>query len=201
MRKIAPIHPDAQKVLGIIADLEKGVVPPVPMAEMRALMKKRTSRLAAEPPAVASIRNLVIEEAGCAVPVRVYHPRSLAAGETVPALIYAHGGGFAVGDLDMVETVCRTICRDAGVAVVSVDYRLSPENKFPAGLDDVDAALAASILLAADRNLEAYQRDAMSAFIVAEQARVARVIASRYSDRDAAFERFRDVVVGPRNGP
>ncbi len=67
---------------------------------------------------------------------------------------------------------------------------------FLAGLDDVDAALAASILLAADRNLETYQREAVEAFVRAEHARVERIIASRYSDRDPAFERFRDAVVG-----
>lgn len=67
---------------------------------------------------------------------------------------------------------------------------------FLAGLDDVDAALAASILLAADRNLEPYQREAVEAFVRAEHARVGRIIASRYSDRDPAFERFRDAVVG-----
>ena len=67
---------------------------------------------------------------------------------------------------------------------------------FLAGLDDVDAALAASILLAADRNLEPYQREAVEAFVRAERDRVARTIASRYSDRDAAFERFRSAVVG-----
>jgi len=67
---------------------------------------------------------------------------------------------------------------------------------FLAGLDDVDAALAANILLAADSNLEPYQREGIEAFIRAEQSRVERIIAARYSDRDAAFERFRDAVVG-----
>ena len=67
---------------------------------------------------------------------------------------------------------------------------------FLSGLDDVDAALAASILLAADRNLEPYQRQAVEAFVRAERDRVERIIASRYSDRDPAFERFRDAIVG-----
>lgn len=69
---------------------------------------------------------------------------------------------------------------------------------FLAGLDDVDAGLAARILLAADRNLEPYQREAIESFARAEQERLQRVIAARYSDRDVAFERFRDVVVGTR---
>jgi hypothetical protein len=66
---------------------------------------------------------------------------------------------------------------------------------FLAGVDDVDAALAASILLEADRSLEAYQREAVERFVHAEHDRMARAIASRYTDRDPAFERFRDAVV------
>ena len=65
-----------------------------------------------------------------------------------------------------------------------------------AGLDDVDAALAADILAAADRNLEPYQRDAVVAFAHSERARARELVAARYSDRDAGFERFRAVVLG-----
>ena len=96
-RKIAPIHPEAQRVQDIIAELEKGVVPPVPIPEMRALMKKRTARLAAEPPTVARIVNQTIE----GVPVRIYYPKEPAPGALLPAYVYAHGGGFVVGDLDV----------------------------------------------------------------------------------------------------
>lgn len=136
MRKIAPLHDDARRVQEIIAELEKGVVPPVPIPQMRAMMKKRTGRLAADPPAVARIANQEI----AGVPVRLYYPpASAGAGSLQPGYIYAHGGGFVVGDLDMVETICRSICATAGIVVVSVDYRLAPEHKFPRGLDDMIA--------------------------------------------------------------
>jgi acetyl esterase len=134
-RKIAPIHPEAQRVQEIIAELEKGVVPPVAIPEMRALMKKRTARLAADPPAVGRIVNQAIE----GVPLRIYYPREPTAASLSPAYVYAHGGGFVVGDLDMVETICRSICATAGIVVVSVDYRLAPEHKFPRGLEDMIA--------------------------------------------------------------
>jgi hypothetical protein len=68
-----------------------------------------------------------------------------------------------------------------------------------AARDDADLALVADILLAADRNLERYQRDALAAFAAAERARTRAEIASRYSDRDAGFERFRARVAGPRD--
>jgi hypothetical protein len=65
-----------------------------------------------------------------------------------------------------------------------------------AGRDEVDFALAAEILLAADRNLETYQRDALASFVDAERARTRADIASRYDDRDPGFERFRARLVG-----
>lgn len=140
MRQVAPLHPEAKAVLQTIAELERGIVPPVPIAQMRSLMKQRTGRLAANPPRVDRIENRKIEAAAHAIPVRIYYPPASPAGRALPAYIYFHGGGFVVGDLDMVETICRTICRDAGIVVVSVDYRLAPEHPFPAGLDDAIAA-------------------------------------------------------------
>jgi hypothetical protein len=65
-----------------------------------------------------------------------------------------------------------------------------------AGLDDVDAALAARILLGADRNLEPYQRDGIESFIRAESERERATLRERYTDRDAGFERFRARVLG-----
>jgi len=82
-------------------------------------------------------------------------------------------------------------------ALAELLVHVAPEAKlWLAARDDVDAALAAEILLAADRNLEPYQRDALAAFIDAERARTRVAIAARYSDRDAGFERFRATVVG-----
>jgi len=67
---------------------------------------------------------------------------------------------------------------------------------FLAGRDDVDAALAAEILLEADRNLEPYQREGVARFVEAERARTKQAIAARYTDHDAGFERFRARVLG-----
>jgi acetyl esterase len=139
MRTPAPLHPDAKRVQEIIAELEKGVTPPVPIPQMRNLMRARTKRLAADPPDVAQVANRIIEQDGRAVPIRLYYPKAPSSGALQPALIWNHGGGFVVGDLDMIETICRTVCRDGNVVVASVDYGLAPEKKFPNGLDDVIA--------------------------------------------------------------
>jgi acetyl esterase len=73
------------------------------------------------------------------VPVRVYGPPGDA--EPRPAVVYVHGGGFVAGDLDTEDLRCVRLARDAGCVVVSVDYRLAPEHRYPAALDDCYAAL------------------------------------------------------------
>ena len=139
MRTVAPLHPDAKRALEIVAELERGVTPPVPIPQMRALMQARTKRMAADPPPAAHTVDRVLEQDGLAVRVRIDYPRPPQASALQPALVWCHGGGFVVGDVDMTQTVCRTICRDADIAVVSVDYRLAPEHRFPAGLLDAMA--------------------------------------------------------------
>jgi acetyl esterase len=72
------------------------------------------------------------------IPLRIFEPRSARAPR--PVLVYFHGGGFVVGSLRSYDGVCRKLARDADAIVVSVDYRLAPEHKFPAGLEDGVAA-------------------------------------------------------------
>ncbi len=74
------------------------------------------------------------------IAVRVYTPIA-AGGAALPCLIYYHGGGFVIGSLDTADATCRTLANEAGVRVISVDYRLAPENKFPAAVEDAIAAL------------------------------------------------------------
>jgi acetyl esterase len=71
-------------------------------------------------------------------PVRTRHYRPTAAG--APLLVFFHGGGFVVGDIESHDGLCRMICKDAAIHVLSVDYRLAPEHKAPAALDDCVAA-------------------------------------------------------------
>ncbi|MDH4167331.1 MAG: alpha/beta hydrolase [Gammaproteobacteria bacterium] len=70
--------------------------------------------------------------------VRIYRPTSVA---RVPAIVFCHGGGFVLGDLDTHDSICHRLASSSGCAVVAVDYRRAPETRFPGALDDCTAAL------------------------------------------------------------
>lgn len=93
-----------------------------------------------EPPEMASVENVSAPTPDGPVPLRVYKPHGLQAGKPAPVLVYYHGGGWVIGDLDSHDVVCRQIARDSGFVVIAVDYRLAPEHKFPAAAIDAIAA-------------------------------------------------------------
>jgi acetyl esterase len=72
--------------------------------------------------------------------MRIYTPKGKASGAR-GLVLYCHGGGFVLGDLDTYDAVCRAICQESGCIVLSVDYRLAPEHPFPAAVEDCHEAL------------------------------------------------------------
>lgn len=77
-----------------------------------------------------------------AIAVRRYYPCEIAEGATAPAIVYVHGGGFVLGNLDTHDRICRILAKRAGVPVVAVDYRLSPEAKYPSAVREAAAVAA-----------------------------------------------------------
>ena len=109
----------------------------------------------AHPPiAMARVEGLRIPGQGGPLPARFYTPGGLPAGETAPLLIFFHGGGWVIGDLDTHDDVCRFLAASAGVAVLAVDYRLSPEHPFPAPVEDAWASFAWAEANAADLGID-----------------------------------------------
>lgn len=103
----------------------------------RRLYRDTRAALAPRVPEVAEAR-LVIADGPVAL--RAYRPAGAGKDETLPALVFFHGGGWTIGDLDTHDVVCRQLANGARCAVFSVDYRLAPEHPFPAAVDDCIAA-------------------------------------------------------------
>ena len=89
---------------------------------------------------VAAVRDLTVTGGDGEIPARHYVPPTSTADTAAPLLVFFHGGGFVIGDLDSHDDLCRLICRDAGVHVLSVDYRLAPEHRWPTAAEDLYAA-------------------------------------------------------------
>jgi acetyl esterase len=94
-----------------------------------------------EPPELKSVQPLAIPAPHGSIAARIYTPIKLRqAGGLAACLVFFHGGGWVIGDLDSHDVVCRKLADEGQLIVISVDYRLAPEHKFPAAVDDAIAA-------------------------------------------------------------
>jgi acetyl esterase len=121
-----PLHPEAQALLRQFEALGD---PPIESSTPEAVRALRAARIQPPTIALAEIRDL---DAG-GVPARLYRPTTDA---TLGLLVYFHGGGWVLGNVDTHDHVARALAAESGCAVLSVDYRLAPEHPFPAGLED-----------------------------------------------------------------
>ena len=134
------VHP---QVAALLERASKSTLPPyyeVPPVVARRLYRESRAALTPDPPAVESVQLLLAPGPAGPVPVRRYRPAGAAIDERLPALMYYHGGGFVIGDLDTHDVVCRTLANGARCAVFSVEYRKAPEAPFPAAVEDCFAA-------------------------------------------------------------
>ncbi len=90
---------------------------------------------------VASVRDLTITTTHGELPLRIYRGKGTQASDKLPCMVFLHGGGWVVGNLQSHDRLCRALANRARMCVVAVDYRLAPEHRFPAALDDSAAAL------------------------------------------------------------
>ncbi|MBW3659387.1 MAG: alpha/beta hydrolase [Actinobacteria bacterium] len=132
-----PLDPAIQDFLGVLRQLQADglkrthdMTPPEARETFRRLALARRGDHAGDP--VASVEDTSADD----VPVRVYVPE----GTPRAAMVFLHGGGWVIGDLDTHDVQARSFAFHAGVVVVSVDYRLAPEHPFPAALEDAHTA-------------------------------------------------------------
>ncbi|WPH13735.1 alpha/beta hydrolase [Variovorax paradoxus] len=134
------LHPQARALLDFI---EARGIPPthtLSPAEARAFYRERRTATQPEAPPVAEVRGLEADGPHGTIPVRLYRPLGSTPDAALPVLVYFHGGGWVIGDLDTHDVLCRSLANGAGCAVASIDYRMGPEHRFPAAVDDVLAA-------------------------------------------------------------
>lgn len=128
------LDPQAQFVIDMFAAVE---MPPFSELSAEAMRASMSQPLPEELEPVAKVDNRRVPGPDSDIPVRIYWPSEA---KGLPILMYYHGGGFVVGNLDSHDTICRAITNKADTIVISVDYRLAPEHKFPAAPEDCYAA-------------------------------------------------------------
>ncbi len=134
-----PLDPLVKAFLDQAAAMPRPKVWDVPLSITRQGFAQMMSLMGPKDVPVGKVRNIAIPGPAGDIRARVYAP--VAAGsEALPALVYFHGGGFVMGDLDTHDGLCRLIAHEGGFIVVAVDYRRAPENKWPAPLEDAVTA-------------------------------------------------------------
>jgi acetyl esterase len=172
------LHPQARALLALIE--EKGLPPTHTLTPAQARHWYRERRFVTQPhpPEVAQVSELKAAGPAGEIALRMYRPLGSRAGQVLPVLLYFHGGGWVIGDLDSHDTLCRELANGSGCAVVAVDYRMGPEHRFPAAVDDAIAATrwvhAHAASLALDPNRLAVGGDSAGGNLAAVVAIAAR---------------------------
>lgn len=137
----AKLDPDAAAVYKAFQDAGRPAYETLTADEARAYYSAARLVSNPDPAEMASVRSIAIPGPAGDIPARLYTPNKLRQDEGLaPALVFFHGGGWVIGDLETHDVVCRGIAQDGELLVISVDYRLAPEHKFPAAVDDAIAA-------------------------------------------------------------
>ena len=135
------LDPSTDALLKNLAAQNGPAIHQMDVATARAVFAQLVPALAGPAEDVHKVEDRRIPGPDGEIPVRIYWPRD-SAGKALPVLVQYHGGGWVIGDLGTHDTMCRYFAKHADVIVVAVDYRLAPEHKFPAGVDDCIAATA-----------------------------------------------------------
>jgi acetyl esterase len=134
-----PLDAKVRELLNLRDDAPPiGTVPVETMSKEAPAQMAELFRMGLVSTPVAAVEDRLIPGSAGDVPVRVYTPQGRG---PFPVVVFFHGGGWVLGDLDTHDPLCRSLCAGAGCTVVSVGYRLAPEHRFPAAVDDALAAV------------------------------------------------------------
>jgi acetyl esterase/lipase len=133
-----PLDPHAKRFLERLAAVNPPSALSLSVAERREALRTLLG-FAAPPPALGHIEDRSCEGPGGPLPLRIYTPADADPG-LLPGFVYFHGGGMVAGSVDTHDAIARSLCAASGCRLVAVDYRLAPEARFPAAVEDVLAA-------------------------------------------------------------
>lgn len=136
------LHPQCAALLRALQARNEPPVHQMTPAQARDAYQSRCGLVQTPRPEVEKVEDVLVPVGDRRLGLRIYWPLGSADGEALPGLVYFHGGGWLIGNLETHDTLCRELCNEAQVCVVAVDYRLSPEHPYPAALEDARAALA-----------------------------------------------------------
>lgn len=132
-----PVHPQVQLALEALAQANLPPMHTLTAQRAREIMNAMLKARGGDAAPIGRSEDRTVPGPAGEIPVRIYWPTAKG---PHPVFIYFHGGGHVVGDLDTHDIIARNLCGGAGIAVVSVDYRLAPEHAFPAAVEDAWAA-------------------------------------------------------------
>jgi acetyl esterase len=136
------LDPDAAAVYKAFQEAGRPPYETVPHTTARELYLAGRAVSNPEPPELESAKPLSIAAPHGAIPARIYTPKTLRkTGGLAPCLVFYHGGGWVIGDLDSHDVVCRKLAHEGELIVISIDYRRAPEHQFPAAIDDAITAV------------------------------------------------------------
>ena len=147
-----PVTAEVKTILDLLAAMEGPPLEDLTPDEMRA--NYAALGMAATKAEVASVEDRMVPGPAGDIPVRVYVPEGASAAEAGPVLVYFHGGGWVIGDLETHDPTVRALAARSGITVVSVDYRLAPEHPFPAPLADCVAAVEWVVASASELSID-----------------------------------------------
>jgi acetyl esterase len=133
------LSPEIQLMLMLQKLARQPALGVLPLEEARAVVVTQGQMVAGRQP-IGALRELTVEGAAGPLDARLYIPSSRLGADPVPTLMFIHGGGMCLGDLDSHDGACRHLAEHSGVQVLSIDYALAPERPFPAGVQDCFAA-------------------------------------------------------------
>jgi acetyl esterase len=135
------LHPDVQALLAMLRAANAQPLEALPPEAARRSYSAGRRALQPPPDPVAQVRDLAAPSPAGPVPLRLYRGEGTAPDVALPCLLYLHGGGWVLGNIESHDWICRRLANLAQACVIAVDYRLAPEHPFPAAVEDAAAAL------------------------------------------------------------